>query len=218
MDHDSLLGGTSKEGARKSFMFQGREVLVFAGGDGTDDPPKNDPPKADPPKDDPPAFKPPQSQEDFDRMVQDRLQRERKKYEGFDEIKQKAEEFDKLQAANQSEQEKLQTALEAEKQRAAKLEDDLKTTRVTNAVVEHAEKLNLADPRAAARLVNRSDLEYDDDGTPKADSVKAALTKLVEEYPILKGSRFQGGGDGGARGNGSGSTSMNDLIRQKAGR
>lgn len=44
-------------------------------------------------------FTPPASQEDLDKIVNSRLERERKKYEGFDDYKAKAEQFDALDAA-----------------------------------------------------------------------------------------------------------------------
>lgn len=45
------------------------------------------------------TFTPPANQEDLDKIVNSRLERERKKYEGFDDYKAKAEQFDALNAA-----------------------------------------------------------------------------------------------------------------------
>lgn len=43
-----------------------------------------------------PEFKAPSSQEELDRIIGERVARERKKYEGFDELKAKAEQFDSV--------------------------------------------------------------------------------------------------------------------------
>jgi hypothetical protein len=56
------------------------------------------------------------TQADLDRVVQERLSRERQKYEGFDDLKDKASKFDELQEKNQSELEKAAAkATKAEK-------------------------------------------------------------------------------------------------------
>jgi multidrug efflux pump subunit AcrA (membrane-fusion protein) len=59
-----------------------------------DDPPKDDPPKADPPKDDPPAGR--FTQEDVDRIVSERLDRERRKTERESEEAQRKAREDAL--------------------------------------------------------------------------------------------------------------------------
>jgi hypothetical protein len=58
------------------------------------------------------------TQADLDRVVEERLARERRKYEGFEELKAKAARADELEAANQSEIEKAQSkATKAESER-----------------------------------------------------------------------------------------------------
>lgn len=51
------------------------------------------------------------TQADVDRLIADRLDRERKKYTGFDDLKKKAAEFDKLEEAKKTEVEKLNDQL-----------------------------------------------------------------------------------------------------------
>lgn len=58
------------------------------------------------------------TQDELNAIVADRLDRERKKYEGFEDLKAKAEKFDEIEAANKTE---LQKATE----RAEKLEQEL---------------------------------------------------------------------------------------------
>ncbi|WP_138443526.1 hypothetical protein [Sinomonas susongensis] len=67
-------------------------------------------------------FKPPASQEEFDRIIQERVARERKKFEGFDGFKAKAEQFDALKAENETLAGKVQT-FEAEKAQAKLVAD-----------------------------------------------------------------------------------------------
>ena len=62
------------------------------------------------------------TQEELNAIVADRLSREKAKYEGFDELKAKAEKYDELEEANKSE---LQKASE----RVASLEAELESVR-----------------------------------------------------------------------------------------
>ena len=68
------------------------------------------------------SWKPPASQEDFDRMVADRLDRERRKFADYDELKTKATEYDKAQEAALTEQQKLAKRAEEAERRAAEAE------------------------------------------------------------------------------------------------
>lgn len=98
------------------------------------------------------------------------------------------------------------------------LRRELGQLRAQQAVFAEASKLGFADPMDAYRLI---DIDLDDDGKPKA--VTAQLTKLLESKPYLKSgqARATSGGSadaGNANGQPSGGNSMNDLIRQAAGR
>jgi len=52
-------------------------------------------------------FEPITSQEELDRRIAKRLERERNKYSDYDELQAKAAQFDELQEANKTEQQKL---------------------------------------------------------------------------------------------------------------
>lgn len=56
------------------------------------------------------------------------------------------------------------------------------------------------DPRIAAKLVDLSDVEVDDDGNVDAEGISAVLDALLEEYPDLAPSRFEGTADQGGVG------------------
>ena len=70
------------------------------------------------------------TQEELDGIVAERIKRERAKYEGFDDLKAKAEEYDKMVEANKSE---LQKATEKAAELEAKLaeRDKADTIRAT---------------------------------------------------------------------------------------
>ncbi len=53
------------------------------------------------------GWTPPASQDEFNRIITERVARERAKFAGFDDLKTKASEYDKLQEANKTELEKL---------------------------------------------------------------------------------------------------------------
>lgn len=67
-------------------------------------------------------FKPITSQEEFEKALGKRLERERSKYADYDDIKTKAAEYDKAQEAAKTEQQKLAERAEAAEKRAAEFE------------------------------------------------------------------------------------------------
>lgn len=62
------------------------------------------------------------SQEELDRIISERVTREREKFKDYSDLKKKAEEHDKLVASQQTEQEKAIARAEAAEKRAAELE------------------------------------------------------------------------------------------------
>lgn len=67
-------------------------------------------------------FKAPASQEELDRIIQSRLDRERKRFSDYDDIKAKAARLAELEDANKTEAEKVQARLDAAEKRAVELE------------------------------------------------------------------------------------------------
>lgn len=72
------------------------------------------------------TYTPPATQADLDRIVTERIGRERSKYADYDDLKAKADQFDKLEEANKTE-------LQKEKDRADKAEAELGTLRAEKA-------------------------------------------------------------------------------------
>lgn len=91
-------------------------------------------------------FTPISSQDQLDALIKERIERakasEAEKYKGYDEMKQKASEFDKLQDAQKTETQKLADQLAAEKKRADEAERKALLTKVSGGdeVLEEALK------------------------------------------------------------------------------
>ena len=68
------------------------------------------------------TFTAPASQEEMDRIIQARLDRERKKFADYDELKKAADRLTQIEEANKSEAEKAAARAEAAEKRAAELE------------------------------------------------------------------------------------------------
>lgn len=153
------------------------------------------------------------TQADLDRIVQDRVAREAKKYEGFDDLKTKAEQFDQLQAANQTEAQRLaaqvaaaEAAAETAKQEGASALEKAHTTLKRAELTAAATAAGISVPAAAVALLgadaafkeHMEKVTVGDDG--QVTGAAEAITALVEAQPNLVGSTPRpGGGDGGAR-------------------
>lgn len=67
-------------------------------------------------------FTPPASQDELDRIVSNRLERERAKYADYEDLKAKAAKFDELEDANKSELEKAQARAQAAEEKVQQFE------------------------------------------------------------------------------------------------
>lgn len=68
------------------------------------------------------AFAAPATQEELDRIIQGRLDRERKKFADYDELKKAADRLSEIESANKTEAEKAAARADAAEKRAAELE------------------------------------------------------------------------------------------------
>jgi len=68
------------------------------------------------------SFKAPATQEELDRIIQGRLDRERKRFSDYDDIKAKAAKYAELEEANKTEAQKTADKLAAAEKRATELE------------------------------------------------------------------------------------------------
>jgi hypothetical protein len=120
-----------------------------------------------------PEFKAPSSQEEFDRMVADRLNRERAKFADYNDLRAKAAKFDEAEQANKTELER-----EREARAAAERERDSVRSEALRVTVAAEKGLT---PTQAKRLVGttREELEKD------ADELLAEF-KPAEKKPDAK--------------------------------
>lgn len=143
------------------------------------------------------TWQPPKSQAELNKMIQDRVHRERDKYPDYDALKQKASKFDELDQANKSELEKEReraTAAETKAQEAILRAQGLT---VRAAVIAEATKQKAVNPELIVKLLDKDTLTIDDDGN--VSGVTEAITALLAENTFLKGSGFNGSSDGGQR-------------------
>lgn len=151
-------------------------------------------------------FTPPASQDELNRIIGERLARERAKFADYEDLKRKAAEHDKAVEAARTEQEK---AVEA-----AKNEGRTEALSVANTRLVAAEARALAaeakfrNPALAVRAVDLSGVTVNDDGAVDADAIKAKLKELSDAEPYLIDDKrggprpdpSQGGGKGGSSG------------------
>lgn len=119
------------------------------------------------------------TQEDVNRLIQQRLADERKKFADYDKLKTRVQEIE--EASKTEEQKRLERiqVLEAENQ---KLQQTYRQTRIESAIVAAASEIGL-DAKAAQRLADMDSLQFDDNGNPTnaADVVRA----VAEAWPGL---------------------------------
>lgn len=137
------------------------------------------------PQAEPPAQEPEPTtltQEQVDRIVEQRLARERQKFADYDDLKQKAARLDELEAERKSELERAQeriAALEAAKQAA----ETARQEALTRSAFLASAAGKVVDPDAAFMLIDKSQIVYDDDGNPT--NVGELIDSLVTAKPYL---------------------------------
>lgn len=89
------------------------------------------------------------TQEQLNRIVEERLARERQKYADYDDLKAKAAEFDKLEESKKSEEQKLLERIEAAEKRAQEAEKAVKEAELKALRSEIKVKFGLTDAQAA---------------------------------------------------------------------
>lgn len=175
------------------------------------DPPKDPAPYVPPPRTDPPASKA-FSQEELDRIVQDRVARAQaakaKEFEGFDDLKAKASKLDEIEAAQKSDLEKAASRAEkAERERDEQSKRAESASRRVagvlrrSAIVAEAAKQGAIDADAVVALIPPDQVVVADDETVTG-AAKAVKELLAEKTYLLsteKRPQDPGPSDGGAR-------------------
>ena len=131
------------------------------------------------------------SQDDVNRIIKARAEREiqallrAKGLAGMDELEALVQAKNAAKEAEMSELQKLQEhAAQLEKQLADAAEKQ-KALMTQSDITAKAAKLGIIDPDAAYKLLNRSELEYGDDGAPT--NTETLLVALLKEKPYLAG-------------------------------
>lgn len=164
----------------------GRPVYPIAGASPEGDPPAAAPPAAAPPAPpEPPKFEPITSQADLDRILGNRLAREREKFADYDDLKAKAAELDQKREAEKTEAEKAVEAARKEGENAGRATGN---ERLINAEARAlAAEAGFINPRIAIGSIDLKGVKVADDGTVDAAAIKAKLEDLAKSDPYLVG-------------------------------
>lgn len=143
------------------------------------------------------------TQEDVDRIVQDRVARVKSTPpDDYDDLKAKAARLDEIEAKSKTDFEKMSdraASLERERDEARLA---LQDQTVRTALITEAAKKNAVDPDAVVALVDRAALEFDKSGAPS--NVDHVVSSLLEAKPWLLGKTgMTGSADQGSRGGSS---------------
>jgi hypothetical protein len=163
------------------------------------------------------------TQEELDRIVTQRVSKSKAQFKNFDELKEKAEQLDKLQAERQTDVEKAVSRAEKAEAKAraesAQREDlvrQLQENTVRSEVFRTAATAEIGlDIDDVFRLIDHSSVSISDSG--EVSGVAEAISKLAEKYPKRSA---PGGFDGGPRQvprEGSSSADFNARLRRQAG-
>lgn len=123
------------------------------------------------------------TQAELDAIIEDRLQRERKKYGDYDTLRERAAKLQTIEDAQKSEQQKLQEQLAALQKQTELATGQRRDALVRSAIVAAAAKAGVADPVDAYSLLDKSKIEIKDDDT--VNGVAEAIAALIEAKPYL---------------------------------
>lgn len=119
------------------------------------------------------------SQDDVNRLIDERLKREREKYADYTDLKAKAAKWQEHEDAQKSELEKLQAQIADWQNRATQAETARKQTLVKSSVMAEAAKQGVPADRldAAYKLLDTAKLSVDENDTVAGleDAIKALL-------------------------------------------
>jgi hypothetical protein len=140
------------------------------------------------------------TQAELEKIVGERLARERAKYGDYDDLKAKAAKFDSLEQKNKSDLEREREAREAAEKKAADAMAAANARLIRAEVIAAAAAAGAVDTDAVVALLAEGAVTVADDGT--VTGAEEAVKALLEAKPWLKAtatSGNNGGFDGGAR-------------------
>jgi hypothetical protein len=154
------------------------------------------------------------TQDDVDRIVAERLSRERdkaaKKYGDYDSLKEKASRLEQLEAESMSAQEKAVKAAAADTEARVRTEEQGKAAKRIARAELKAAAAGRVEEKALKGFLEYADLAkfIGDDGEPNAKAIEA----VVKDLAGPQSTDFDGGARSTAQTN-----DMNDVIRRAAG-
>lgn len=99
------------------------------------------------------------------------------------ELEEKKRALSAYEQEKLSEKERLERKLAELEQANASLLTEIQQARLQSAIERHAARLGIVDPEAAAVLIDRAAVEFDEDGRPA--NVEALLKDLIKAKPYL---------------------------------
>lgn len=130
----------------------------------------------------PAEYTPPATQEEFDRIVEGRLSRERKKYADYDELKANQAEFDAWKQSQLTEQEK---AVQAAREEGSSETARTFQRRLVSSEVKAAAVSAGFNDAADALVVIGDELPLTKDGEPDTEQITRLVSELAEKKPYL---------------------------------
>ena len=122
------------------------------------------------------------SQADLDRIVAERLAREKAKYQDYGDLKKAKAELDTIKEAQLTETERLQKQLADAQEQMTLAQRTAEETLIKSEIVSIAARLNFHDPEQVYRLVERELLEVKEG---KVAGAEDAVKSLAEKSPYL---------------------------------
>lgn len=132
------------------------------------------------------AFQPITSQEQFDRMIQERIARVKSAPPAdYEELRAAAAELAEIKKQGQTELERAIAERDEARAQNEKIVAEARETRVRSAILAEAAKADrrVIDPEAVVLMLDRSALELDTDGNPT--NIAKAMDSLLEARPYL---------------------------------
>lgn len=152
------------------------------------------------------------TQADLDRIVGERLAKQKAQFKDYDDLRTKASEFDRLTESQKSDLQKAQDRAEKAEQAVAAA-----SQRVVMAEVRAIATGEFEDPTDAHLYLGDVSKLVDKNGEPDSAAIEEALKDVLKAKPHLAAKSRSTDVGLGARGS-TAAPDMNDFIRQGAGR
>lgn len=123
------------------------------------------------------------TQSQVDKLIEERIARERKKYADYQDLKAKAAKHDEVVESQRSEQEKAVEA--ARKEGAESVLAAANARLVASEARALAAEADFRSPALAVKALDLSEVAVGDDGEVDADAIRAALKELAAAEPYL---------------------------------